>query len=198
MASVIAEQIILPDRGCGHCSLCCKLLRIDEFAKPEGRWCNHCEPGKAGCKVYSKRPEECRDFYCAWLTATDVGQEWYPLKCKMVLYAEGDGNRIALHVDPSRPSAWRNEPYYSQLKEWAVLAAEFSQQLVIYVQNRVIVLLPDKEVDLGIMKRGDQIMVASSLTPNGKEWRAFIVPAKDVPAEKVGKWTKWQNPALRK
>jgi hypothetical protein len=87
----------------------------------------------------------------------------------MVLYAEGDGNRIALHVDPSRPSAWREEPYRSQLKEWAVLAAESSQQLVIYVQNRVIVLLPNKEVDLGIMKRGDQIMVASSLTPNGRE-----------------------------
>jgi hypothetical protein len=198
MASETVEAAILPGRACGHCSLCCKLLRIEAFDKPEGRWCSHCSPGNIGRKIYDERPDECRDSYCAWLTAIDVGQEWYPIKCKMVLYAEAEGNRIALHVDPSWPSAWREEPYYSQLKKWAIHAAESSQQLVVYIRNRVIVLLPNKEIDLGIIERGDQIMVASSWTANGKEWHAFTVPAKDVPAERIGKWTRWQNPAWYK
>jgi hypothetical protein len=183
----------VPGRSCGSCSLCCKLLRIDEFSKPEGKWCAHCAPGRGGCTIYGNRPIECRNFYCAWLTATDVGPEWKPLTCKMVLYAEGDGNRIAIHVDPSNPTAWRQEPFYSQLRERAVHAAEASQQVVVYIKNRVIVLLPDKEVDLGIMERGDQIMVGASQGRLGLEWRAFLVPAKDVPPEKIGKCTSWKK-----
>ena len=187
------EAETLPGRSCGSCSLCCKLLRIDEFHKPEGRWCSHCAPGRGGCLIYEDRPSECRNFYCAWLTANDVGPEWNPIECKMVLYAEMDGNRIAVHVDPSKPIAWREEPYYSQLREWATTAVESAQQVVVYIKNRVIVLLPGKEIDLGPMESGDQIMVASSKTSYGKDWRAYIVPAKDVPPDKVGKWTNWRK-----
>jgi hypothetical protein len=154
MEGEITETVLLPGRKCGACSLCCKLLRIDAFQKPEGRWCNHCAPGKGGCKIYQDRPTECRKFYCAWLTATDVGPEWFPLKSKMVLYAEGDGNRIALHVDPATPNSWREAPYYQQLRDWTIIAAEQSQQVIIYITDRVIALLPNKEVDLGINAAG--------------------------------------------
>lgn len=186
---------ILPGRSCGTCSLCCKLLRIDELNKPEGQWCSHCAPGRAGCLIYERRPKECQGFYCAWLTAADVGPEWSPLTSKMVLYSEGDGNRIAVHVEPSNPTAWRKEPYYSQLKKWAALAAEQSQQLVIYIKRRVIVLLPNDEADLGEMKRGDHIIVAATRTPLGKKWRAHIVPAKDITEDRKDKWTIWKKPS---
>lgn len=112
----------------------------------------------------------------------------------MVVYVEGDGSRIALHVDPTVPNAWREEPYYRQIKQWAVMAAEESQQVIIYVKNRVIAVLPNKEVNLGVMERGDHIMVAAKKTPSGKEWRAFIVPAKEVSPENADKWVSWKNP----
>jgi hypothetical protein len=194
MAGETAETVILAGRGCGACSLCCKLLRIDEFQKPEGQWCIHCAPGKGGCKIYNNRPNECREFYCAWLTVAELGPEWFPFRSKIVVYFEGDGNRIALHVDPASPTVWLEEPYYSQIKEWAIMAAEQNKQVIIYVKNRVIAVLPNKEVDLGVMRRGDHIMVASTKTAQGKDWRAFIVPAKDVTPENAQKWVRWKKP----
>lgn len=191
---MVGEINTINGRSCGSCSLCCKLLRIDEFNKPEGIWCDHCAPGKGGCLIYAERPSECRGFYCAWLTASDVGPEWAPKTSHMVLYSEGDGNRVALHVDPSHPNAWRREPYYSQLREWAALCVEQRQQLVVYIKSRVVVLLPDKEVDLGIMHRGDHITVAARAARSGKkDWRAWLIPAKDVPPEQVGTWTSWKK-----
>jgi hypothetical protein len=168
--------------------MCCKLLRIDELNKPVGRWCSHCAPGRGGCKIYDARPSECRSFYCAWLTAEDVDDRWRPLNCKMVLYAESDGNRIALHVDPANPTAWRREPYYSMLKQMARDAVELHHQVVIYIRNRVIVVLPNKEVDIGTFEQGDHIIVREVTLPNGKDWTAFKKLAKDVPPEEAGKW----------
>ena len=56
-------------RACGACSLCCKLLQIDEpeLKKPANEWCRHCRPGKGGCAIYDERPPVCRDFACEWL-----------------------------------------------------------------------------------------------------------------------------------
>src|SRR5262249_4530121 len=47
-------------RECGKCSLCCKLLPIQELNKPIDTWCPHCRPGHGGCTIYSSRPSECR------------------------------------------------------------------------------------------------------------------------------------------
>jgi len=193
----MGDVAILEGRACGSCTLCCKLLRIDDIEKPVATWCAKCTPGK-GCGIYDARPAECRDFYCAWLTAKDIGPEWRPEKSKMVLVVEADGRRIALHVDPARPQAWRQEPYYSQLKTWAAHAPEASRQVVVYIKDRAIVLLPGKEVDLGVMARGDQIVVSPSVTAaGGKDWRAFRVDAKDVPPEQQENLARWQMPAER-
>ena len=51
-------------RECGDCNLCCKLPYIKNF-KPQYKWCNHCEIG-VGCKIYEKRPELCKTFYCLY------------------------------------------------------------------------------------------------------------------------------------
>jgi len=110
------------------------------------------------------------------LTAANVGPEWQPLKSKMVVYVDAGGQRLGIQVDPSRPMAWREEPYYSQLKEWAVHGAQAKRQVIVYIKDRVIVLLPGKEVDLGVLERGDQVVV----TPSGKDWTATRVAARDV------------------
>jgi hypothetical protein len=167
---------LVPGRTCGDCSLCCKLLAIDELNKPAGSWCPHCTPGR-GCTIHADRPAECRAFHCSWLTTPNLGPEWRPTKSKMVLYIEGERNVLAVRVDPGDPGAWRREPYFRQLKEYAIAEAD-RLRVVVYVKNRVIVILPNKEVDLGIMRPGDQLLVRETRILNGRDWTASLEPAR--------------------
>jgi hypothetical protein len=76
----------------------------------------------------------------------------------MLINFEKDTIRISVHVDPGHPAAWRREPYYSQFKQWS---RRFTGQkiLVVFVKRRVIVVLPDSDVDLGEL---DQLMTFAS------------------------------------
>jgi hypothetical protein len=168
---------IVPERSCGDCSLCCKLIRVDAFAKPPGSWCTHCVPGNGGCMIYDSRPTECRDFYCAWMVSPSLGEEWRPSRCKLVLRVESDGKLIAVHVDPSDPTAWRREPYFRTLKQFAIKGADINQQVIVYIKNRVIAIFPNKEVEVGTMKPGDHLVVREVSDQNGRDWIAFIEPA---------------------
>lgn len=152
-----ADDVLVLGRRCDSCTLCCKVLSIEELAKPKGNWCSHCDVGR-GCRIYEQRPVECRNFYCGFLTVPDLSEEWRPSKSKIVLVSELDGVRIAAHVDPARPDAWRKEPFYSKLKEWAIAAAASQCQVVICIGKRTIVVLPDREVDLGIIE-DDELIV---------------------------------------
>jgi len=179
MADGKAEMVsLVPGRNCGDCSLCCKLIRVDAFDKAPGTWCAHCAPNKGGgCRIYDSRPAECRDFHCAWLASPTLGEEWRPNRCKLVLRVESDGHLIAVHVDPSDPTAWRREPYFRTLKHFAVLGAGSKQQVIVYIRNRVIAIFPNKEVEVGIMNPGDHLVVREVNGPNGRDWVAFIEAA---------------------
>ena len=175
-------------RSCGDCSLCCKLPQIDELDKPAGVWCRHCVPGRGGgCQIYDTRPVPCRVFHCSWIMDPSFGNEWRPLTAKMIVFPEKPGNRIAVRVDPGHPDAWRREPYYSQLKRWSRAAVESRRQVIVYVKRRVIVILPDKDVDFGDVELGDQIWVGAFETPAGRTWNAVRIPA-DLPPERVNAW----------
>jgi hypothetical protein len=171
MANPVA---VVPGRSCGDCSLCCKLIRVDAFAKPPGTWCAHCAPGGRGCLIYDSRPTECRNFYCAWMVSPTLGDEWRPSRCKIVLRVESDGKLIAAHVDPSAPTAWRREPYFGKLKQFAVKGAETKQRVIVYIKDRVVVVLPNKEIEVGTMKPGDHLVVREIAGSNGPDWTAFI------------------------
>lgn len=58
-------------RTCGSCTLCCKLLAVgapgEDFAKPQGVWCEHVCADKRGCSIYATRPKSCAHFDCVWL-----------------------------------------------------------------------------------------------------------------------------------
>jgi len=105
----------------------------------------------------------------------------------MILYHENDGRRLCVRVDPSYADNWRREPYYSQLKQRSRIALEAQKQVVIYIRRRTIVVLPDKDVDLGDMEVGDQIWVGAQNTLMGKTWHAAKVPA-DVPPDQANAW----------
>jgi len=157
---------LVPGRACGECTLCCKLLRIDALQKPVAVWCRHCDVNH-GCTIYGKRPEDCRHFHCGYLTMRQLGEEWKPSKSKMLIAGELGGRRIAVHVDPARPDAWRREPFYSTLKQWARAAISEHKQVVVFIAGRAIVILGDREIDLGIIGADERILIGERKTIGG-------------------------------
>jgi len=122
------------------------------------------------------------------MTQPELGDEWFPRRCKMVLRqvpltADELQTRIQVYVDPSSPSAWRREPYYSQLKKWArdgmkgilINGVNHKRQVVIHIGDRGVVLLPDKEVDLGVVTRYN-IFVTVRHTASGLDYDAYKEP----------------------
>jgi hypothetical protein len=172
---------IVPGRSCGDCSMCCKIMQVDEFDKPQGVWCRHCAPGRGGCTIHESRPSVCRDYFCGWLISSNLGPEWQPSISKMLINFERDGLRISVHVDPGHPVAWRREPYYGQFKQWC---RQFAGQkmVVVFVKRRTTVVLPDKDVDLGDLGPIDDIRIFSQVTPQGRAWNAVKTPARQIPA----------------
>ena len=163
----------VPGRECGTCTLCCKLLRIPELDKPQGKWCPHCAPSH-GCNRYETRPGSCRSFFCGYLTSAYVSEEWRPARCRIVLVQETTG--ITAVVDRDRPDAWKAEPYYSQLKTWATEGIAAQRQVVVRIGNRTIAVLPDKDVDLGLMQPGEHVAIEGRATAHGMEYDAYRAP----------------------
>jgi len=119
----ITRQYRMTKRTCGTCSLCCKLPYVRELNKSIDTWCKHASPGRGGCLIYPDRPSSCRGFICGWLSGAEIGDEWFPARCKMFITprpSEGLAKKGTLvTVDPAYPNAWRRNPYYAQLLAWA-------------------------------------------------------------------------------
>ena len=156
----------LPGRSCGSCMLCCKLLAIAELNKPEGTWCKHAKPGQ-GCSIYADRPGECRKFHCGYLSS-ELSEEWHPVKSKIVLSANSAGGITAI-VDPGRPDAWREAPFYLQLKAWAGELLPQQRYVVVRIAKRAIAVLPDHDWDLGVMEPHEPIVMEVAVAPDGSK-----------------------------
>ena len=87
-------------RECGSCTLCCKLIGVEELKKPQNVWCRHCNIGQ-GCKIYDTRPQGCRDFSCLWLKGL-IPEELKPNDVHHVFDMTLDGKRLVVHSDPDR------------------------------------------------------------------------------------------------
>lgn len=155
---------LVPGRSCDRCTLCCKVMRVQELAKPKSTWCPHCAIGK-GCTIYETRPEECRGFFCGYRRWSEVGEHWFPADSKMLLSPELDGTRIGIHVDPGSPSAWRKEPYLSEIRKMAAAAFQRGHYVVVIVGHRAIVVFPDREVDLGTLGPDETILTTVARRP---------------------------------
>jgi hypothetical protein len=156
-------------------------MAVCALDKPAGTWCPNCATG-VGCRIYLDRPPECRSFACGWLVDPKLGEEWRPSRSRIVLVAQQGQNRLAAHVDPTRPDAWRREPFYGRLKEWARAAARVRGQVVVYVGRRATVLLPDRDVALGVMGDDDVIAVSERVTASGLQYDARLAHREDVAA----------------
>jgi hypothetical protein len=161
-------------RQCGDCSLCCKVLGIAELDKPKDTWCPNFVAG-TGCRIYSDRPPSCRNFACSWLTDATMGPEWKPSVCKMVLDAKP--RMLAVHVDPAVSRPWRAEPYYSVLKRLSAQGMSRSIIVLVIERRRNIVILPDREVDLGLVGPDARIAMERIETPLGPQWQPRVMGA---------------------
>lgn len=174
---------IVAGRGCKGCTLCCKVLAIAELDKPRAVWCTHCDV-KAGCKIHGRHPAECRDFYCGYLINGELGEHWNPTKSKMVLaYEEAHAPRLSVHVDPGRPNAWREEPYYSQIKRWAAAAVAKRGQVIVWQGRNTIAVLPDRDKDLGEVRPDQFIITQAKPGPRGTVLDVFVVDGDDPIAQ---------------
>jgi hypothetical protein len=68
----------MPDRHCGDCTLCCRLLPVRELAKPANTRCQH--QGNKGCAIYHRAgfPISCAVWSCRWLTGHDTADMQRP------------------------------------------------------------------------------------------------------------------------
>jgi hypothetical protein len=192
--SVRSPEPIVPGRGCDGCTLCCKLMGVIELDKPMGVWCEHCDVG-TGCRIYETRPRSCEVFNCAFLTLDILTEAWRPSKCKIVVAAELEGKMLAAHVDPSRPYAWKAEPYYGQLKRWARLAVPKRHQVVVCIGRRVIVILPDRDVDLGVVGDDEVVVTRERNTPIGLELAPMKIKRDDPRVAKLAPFAGASVPA---
>ena len=83
-------------RQCGDCTLCCTVLRVPEFSKPEMQPCKHCA---VGCTIYVDRPRSCRDFNCAWLMG-DMDDDMRPDKSHVLIERLPDDTVVLAMVEP--------------------------------------------------------------------------------------------------
>ena len=108
------EALEIPGKACGPCSLCCKVLEIDELRKPPGPWCDHCQAG-GGCAAYMTRPQVCRDFECLWKGDRGLSPLLRPDKVGTLLMEDADSDDYLAVCDPARPLAWRAPLVFNHL-----------------------------------------------------------------------------------
>jgi hypothetical protein len=155
-------------RKCGACTLCCKVFALEELNKPAGRWCVNARPG-AGCVIHEARPGACRGFACLWLADTALPDIWKPDRARFVLSVELDGS-LRVTTDPAQPSAWRRDPYEAQIRRWAASGVEAGKPVMLVVGAKVSVILPNTEIDVGVLQPGDAV----ELLHDGQRFHASV------------------------
>jgi len=161
-------------KQCGDCTLCCKVMAIEQLAKPAGSWCPRCKAGR-GCMSYDSRPGECRDYDCLWLIDDRLDQCWKPNRSKLVLTTSQDG--IEIRCDPGFRDAWRKEPFRSQIHAWTVAGETHDVTVLVIVGEKMILLTPDREFDLGTVRADQRIVRELSGT---RVVDVKVVPASDL------------------
>ena len=141
-----AKPELVPGRSCQDCTMCCKLVAVHELEKPAQSWCEHCEIG-VGCKIYDRRPADCRTFYCGWLLDPRISDAWQPSKSKMVVKFEP--KRIVIHVDKDRRDQWRKEPFHSQIRAWARAGMAYEGDVIVWEGKEALRIHPAGEQKLG-------------------------------------------------
>jgi hypothetical protein len=97
---------------CEGCTLCCKLMGVDELEKPRDTWCKHCQVG-IGCDIYETRPESCRIYECFWFKTQSLDKPLSPAlrpdKSRVVIGTNHDGESLVFYVSRDQADAWQRK-----------------------------------------------------------------------------------------
>jgi len=100
-----------------------------------------------------------------------LGLEWKPERAKLAMVKTEGGRRLTALVDPGFPSAWRRSPYYENLKAWAADANRRLPELYlvdVLIGQRSIVILPDRDVELGVLAHDEVLQLACKAVATGQ------------------------------
>jgi hypothetical protein len=104
-----------------------------------------------------------------------LDERWKPAKAKFLVNFESASNRIVIHCDPARAGAWRAEPYYSTIKQWAKNAVRENGLVIVWTGSNAVAVLPDKDKDLGIVRDDDILRASMKQSANGPEYDIEVV-----------------------
>lgn len=155
-----SENPLVPGRTCGTCMLCCTVMIVDELNKPAGVTCSYAVAG-SGCTIRDQRPRACRRFFCGWRLDPNIDSLWKPSICGFVLTISLRLSAMVLMVDPTRPLAWKMQPYHGRLREWAARAFREGKSIIAIVAGgEATVILPDRDVPLGVLGLDDEVVLS--------------------------------------
>ena len=153
-------------RTCGSCTLCCKLVPVEELSKKAGTRCQHVRAMK-GCSIYAHRPISCREWSCMWLVGTEDGAPLDLRRPDHVHYViditpdivrardnqtgEIVGERMVMQiwVDPKHPDAWQDPDLLDMLERGNITA------LIRYSETEAFGLFPPGATNTGKWERSD-------------------------------------------
>jgi hypothetical protein len=98
------------------------------------------------------------------------GNEWKPERAKFVLYFQQNNMHLQLAVDPAFSNAWTRAPFYARIKTWARDGAEHGRFVFVRIGQRLIVVLPDRDAEVGDVGPEDQVMITRRLGPAGFDY----------------------------
>ncbi len=153
-------------KSCGPCTMCCKVLAVNELAKPMGVRCAHLA-GAGGCSIYPDRPHACRTFECVWLMDPEMPHRFRPDQTKVVLDQDPEGTRLIARCDPANPQAWRRNPMYAALKRYAADTWGSGKIVLAVAGRRTWLVTPDRDIDLGAVAAGASLRIVEG--PGGIE-----------------------------
>lgn len=135
--------------SCGGCTVCCRVMGVDDIDKAPGVMCVHCAEG-VGCRIYETRPRACMDFQCEWLKAA-MPESLRP-DLSHVLLVGTDDHMLIAKIDPAYPEAHKHDHAMAALlrmtaQSGTVVIIMLGEQLIeIHYSSSALTTLPDVEL----------------------------------------------------
>ncbi|WP_247432575.1 hypothetical protein [Bradyrhizobium sp. 139] len=103
-----------------------------------------------------------------------MSMQWKPDQSKMVLTLHPETNNIQVVVDPGLPSAWTRQPYHGQLRSLSKNNMPKGHLVVVFVNELATLILPDEDVQLGVLTPEQIVSVTQEAGPDGGVYEVKI------------------------
>ena len=118
-----------------------------------------------GAPSMTQLPDQCRLFFCLWMTDGAMPAEWRPDRARFVLSVYPSNGFVYGQVDPGSPAAWRRAPYYDRLRAMAKALLDERRHLIMFVGDEATLVMPDRGVAARQDDRAGQFPHRTGLRP---------------------------------